>query len=124
MGTALAPYVIGAKNRLLQSNVAQRDEREAERLHFLLLVLSIEDHSMRRQVQSAVFLSKKLRLLLPVKFHVDIVGEENNTENNGEQYVETVSKPADLTTRDLRIQPAQIYTRETLRLNDTIMGVR
>lgn len=50
LSSTLAPQEIGAENRLLHADLAQRDEREAERLHPLLLVLRIEDHPVRRQV--------------------------------------------------------------------------
>lgn len=76
LSATFASYIISTKNWLFQSYFAQCNKWETERLHLFLLILSIEDHSMRCQVQSAMFLPNKLRLFLSMKFHINIVAEE------------------------------------------------
>ena len=58
--------VVSSKDWLLQFNILEGDEWEGERLHGVLLLLVVEDHPVRGQVESPLLLSSELRTLLTI----------------------------------------------------------
>ena len=58
--------VVSSKDWLLQLHILEGDEWEGERLHGVLLLLVVEDHPVRGQVESPLLLSSELRTLLTI----------------------------------------------------------
>ena len=76
LSSALALDVISAEHRLIQLDFAQCYKWKAKRLHFFFVILSIEYHSVRSEIESAAFAANKLGLLLSMELHCHIVAEQ------------------------------------------------
>ena len=78
LGPHLALDVVGAKDRLLELNVLEGDEGEGEGLHGVVLLLRVEDHPVRGQVEPALLLPLELAAVLAGELHPDVVTEQED----------------------------------------------
>ena len=78
LGADLALDVVGAKDRLLQLHVLEGDEGEGKGLHGVVLLLGVEDHPVRGEVEPALLLPPELGPVLARELHLDVVAEQED----------------------------------------------
>ena len=70
LGPHLPLDVVSAEDWLLQLHVLEGDEGEGEGLHGVVLLLCVEDHPVRGQVQAALLLPLELDAILTILMSV------------------------------------------------------
>ena len=80
LGLDAALDVVRPEDGLLELDVSECDEGEAERLEAVALLLVVEDHPVGGEVEAAVLVAAEHGPTLPREGHAHVVAEEQNAE--------------------------------------------